>query len=72
MMTKNVSEYLREAARCFPDKIALVDQKREVSYQELLSGAEHIASGLIAAGLFRQPVLCCLTGSGAIIIRKLE
>lgn len=60
MMTKNVSEYLREAARCFPDKIALVDQKREVSYRELLLGAEHIASGLIAAGLFRQPVAVLL------------
>lgn len=59
-MIRIVSEYLREAVSHFPDKIALVDQKRSVSYQQFFLEAESIANRLITEGLFRQPIAVML------------
>lgn len=43
---KSVTEYLDQSAACFPDKIAVIDQKRKLTFKEWKEEAFHIASYL--------------------------
>lgn len=58
-MVTNVLEYLEQTARCFPDKVALVDDKNSVTFSQWLLKAESIGTAIcnITAGEIRKPVL---------------
>jgi long-chain acyl-CoA synthetase len=47
----NIAELLRESAAAHPDKVAVVDGARRVSYAELDGQADAVATGLAALGL---------------------
>ncbi|MBQ7497265.1 MAG: AMP-binding protein [Selenomonas sp.] len=51
-----VTDYLERAAAKHPDKIAVVDEARQMSYGELWQEAEAIGGQLAAAGLKEGPV----------------
>ena len=42
-MIKNVIEYLEFSARKYPDKVALVDEKAELTFSQVLENAKKIA-----------------------------
>ena len=50
-MMKNVLEYLEASAAAFPDKTAVIDDVRSLTYGELLEHARQIGQNLIRAGL---------------------
>lgn len=43
-MIRNVIEYLQNSARCYPDKVAVVDDKKQITFRELEDSAIAIAS----------------------------
>ena len=55
-MLRTITQYLRLAANSFPDHAAVIDNKISLSYIDLLSEAESIASELVSRGLFKQPI----------------
>ena len=62
-MNMLVTDYLDKSAEKFPDKSAVVDEKRSMTYRQLQTEAKHIAAGLINEGLFRRPVAVYLEKS---------
>ena len=44
---KSVTEYLDHSAAVYPDKIAIVDQYRSITFKDLRKEALHIASYII-------------------------
>ncbi|MCR5337338.1 MAG: amino acid adenylation domain-containing protein [Lachnospiraceae bacterium] len=60
---KNVLNYLENSAKRLPDKIAVIDEKEQHTYAQLLSISRNIGrqlKGLISAG---QPVAVCMKKS---------
>lgn len=57
-MKKNVIEYLIESAQNYPDKIALVDETRKITFAELDCEAKKIASAIIkiCGNVKNQPI----------------
>ena len=55
-MKANVTYWLDETAKRFPDKTAYADAKKEVSFGELRHQARAIACELTEKGLFKKPV----------------
>lgn len=57
-MKRNVIEYLRESAQRYPDKIALVDEEREITFAELDCEARQLASAIIenCGNIKNQPI----------------
>jgi amino acid adenylation domain-containing protein len=57
-MIKNIIEYLRESARKFPDKIAIKDENRELTFSELDSQARKVATLIIqkCGDIKNQPI----------------
>lgn len=51
-----VTQYLREAAKNYPEHPAFVDQKVSQSYAEVLDEGEKIAFQLTSRGLFKKPI----------------
>jgi acyl-CoA synthetase (AMP-forming)/AMP-acid ligase II len=49
----NLADSLRRCAALYPDKVALTDALREVTYRELHEDANRVARGLLAAGIRR-------------------
>lgn len=58
-----VTDYLDKTAEAYPDKIAFVDEKRKITFQELRTEAHHIANVLIESDIFKQPVIVYLDKS---------
>lgn len=55
-MKANVTYWLDETARRFPDKTAYADEKKEVTFAQLRARARAIACELTERGLFKKPV----------------
>lgn len=62
-MARIVTDYLDHTAETYPDKPAFVDRRRSISFRELQNEAHHIASEIIALGLWKQPVVVYLNKS---------
>lgn len=55
-MKANVTYWLDETAKRFPDKTAYADEKKEITFCELRERARDIACELTQRGLFKKPV----------------
>ena len=55
-MQKSVIEYLSKTVAAFPDKIAVHDEKEELTFSQLWQNAVSIASVLQSMVDYRQPV----------------
>lgn len=65
---KSVTEYLDHSAAVYPDKIAIVDQYRSITFKDLRKEALHIASYIIRHfQLFHRPVCFYLDKSASCI-----
>lgn len=62
-MRRNILEYLEHSAECFPDKIAVKDEKNSCTYQELAHRAREIGSFLSDKTGKRKPVVCFMEKS---------
>lgn len=56
-MISNVTYWLEEAARKYPDKIAFADEHKSITYAQLNNQAKAIAGSLIDRKLFKKPVV---------------
>lgn len=59
-MKANVTYWLDETAKKYPDKAAFVDENKQVTFSELKSEAMSIATKLINMDLFKKPVVVFL------------
>lgn len=59
-MANLVIEYLEETVKKFPDKVAFIDRKNEITFLNLRQQAFCIATELINANIFKKPVLVFL------------
>lgn len=55
-MQKNVIEYLIKTASRFPEKVAVQDERGEITFRELLHSAQKIASGIVRLAVSNRPV----------------
>ena len=58
-----ITDYMEKTAEKFPEKIAVVDEKRELSFSELRAEVRKIATRLIDEGIFHKPVAVFLEQS---------
>ena len=66
-MARIATDYLDITVRKYPDKVAFVDDKREMTFKQLQVEAHHIATSLIRSGFYKQPVLVYLDKSVEVI-----
>ena len=55
-MKANVTFWLEDTAKRFPEKKAFIDEKKEVSFAGLREQARAMGSGIAERGLFKKPV----------------
>ena len=67
-MKRIITDYLDETAGKFPNKIALTDGRRTLTFEELRAESRRLASELIRRKIFRQPVAILLEQSVESII----
>ena len=63
MYSKTVTEYLDRTVEKYPDKIAIQDSKRSLSFREVQKEAMHVASFLSSKNLFKKPIAIFLEKS---------
>lgn len=56
MEIKIITDYLDRAVERFPDKVAFVDENREMTFREVHDEAERIAMSLVEKAFFKRPV----------------
>ena len=56
-MNFKITDYLEDIVTRLPNKVAYIDQEREISFSEIRGEAFSIAEELIARGYYKQPVL---------------
>lgn len=66
-MARIATDYLDITAKEHPDKVAFVDERRELTFKQLQAEAYHIATALIRSGFYKQPVLVYLDKSVEVI-----
>ena len=66
-MKANVTYWLDETAKRFPDKTAYADAKKEITFGELRRQARNIACELTEKGLFKKPVAVFLEKGVAVL-----
>ncbi|MBE6097706.1 MAG: amino acid adenylation domain-containing protein [Schwartzia succinivorans] len=66
-MVVNVTDYLEQTAKAFPDKAAFIDEHRRMTYTELRMEARHIAMELFLQGWFKEPIAIFLEKSSECI-----
>ncbi|MBD5523038.1 MAG: amino acid adenylation domain-containing protein [Lachnospiraceae bacterium] len=59
-MKANVTYWLDKTARRLPDKIAFADEKKEITFRELSTQAQALATQMIERKLFKKPVVIYL------------
>lgn len=57
MNIKKVTDYLDNVACKYPEKIAFVDERREITFAEVKSEAEKVAMSLIENDIFKKPIV---------------
>ena len=66
-MNFKITDYLEEIVTRLPNKVAYIDQEREISFSEIRSEAFSIAEELITRGYYKQPVLLFIEKSVSLI-----
>ena len=66
-MCQIVTDYLDITKNKYPDKIAFVDAKRELTFKSLYDEAVHVANALIDRDIFKAPVLLFMEKSVSLI-----
>jgi fatty-acyl-CoA synthase len=56
-----VNDFLRRAARLYPDKLAIVDGERRFNYRDFQSRANQLSNALLAHGVGRGDRVCILS-----------
>ena len=59
-MARLATDYLEATATQYPDKPAFIDEHSALTFCELQDSAKRIATRLIGAGLYKQPVAVAL------------
>lgn len=67
-MIHNVTKWLDETAKKFPDKIAIVDGQRTITFQELRYKALSLAEMIVDDGLFKAPIAVLMPKSMDVIV----
>ncbi len=67
-MKRIITDYLDETTSKFPDKVALTDGRRTLTFEELRAEARSVASELSRRKIFRQPIAIMLEQSVESII----
>lgn len=67
-MIRNILEYLENSAQEYENKIAIEDEKKELTYYELLDLSQRVGTSLIKKGIQNQPVAIYLPKSCESII----
>lgn len=62
-MSRIVTDYLDRSADLYPDKLAFVDEKKQLDFKTLKKEAMIIAANIIKKGYFKQPVAVYLEKS---------
>lgn len=62
-MIRNVAEYLNKTVALYPNKVAFVDERRDMTFSQLQDESNHVAMGLIALQKRKQPVIVFLEKS---------
>lgn len=52
-----ITDYFDEVAAKYPDDVAFVDRKREISFRQLQAEAFKVATAVIDSGCFKMPVM---------------
>lgn len=52
-----ITDYFEEVVEKYPDNIAFVDKKREISFKQLKIEALKVAGAIIAGNYFKMPVM---------------
>ncbi len=52
-----ITDYLDNTVTKYPDKVAFIDQKREITFAGLHAETRNVANALINKGWFRKPIL---------------
>ena len=55
-MFKNILEYLENTENKYPQKISFVDNKREVTYSQLVNNSKKIGTYLAKRDIFNKPI----------------
>ena len=66
-MSRLVTDYLDKTRIKYPNKVAFIDDKRQITFSELYDEACSIASILIGKGLKKEPVLMFMDKSVSLI-----
>lgn len=66
-MNFKITDYLEDIITRLPNKVAYIDQEREISFSEIRGEAFSIAEELIARGYYKQPVLLFMEKSISLI-----
>ena len=56
-----VNDFLRRAAKLYPDKIAIIDGQRRITYREFQARANQLAHALVALGIEKGDRVCILS-----------
>lgn len=59
-MKKTVLEYLEESARRYPNKVAVIDERKQYTYEELECLSQKIGSAIAKRTSMRQPIAVLL------------
>ena len=66
-MCRLVTDYLDITVKKYPDKIAYIDQKREITFAGIYDEAINIANAIIEKGCFKQPILLFMEKSVSLV-----
>ena len=67
-MYRRVTDYLESTTGNYPQKVALVDKRRSLTFSALRDEARHVGASLAQAGLFKQPVAIFLDKSAECVV----
>ena len=68
MLIRSVIDYLDRTAERIPDKVAVVDETKSLTFAQLREAARRVASGLSEHGIFHRPVAVYLEQSAESIV----
>lgn len=63
-----IIDYLEKQQKKFPNKIAIVDGEKELTFSQLRDSARRVASGLSELGIFHRPVAVYLEQSAESVV----
>lgn len=66
-MSRLVTDYLDKTRIRYPDKVAFIDDRRQITFASLYDEACHIAGELISRGLRKEPVLLFMDKSVSLV-----